>query len=595
MAAAGGIDPGNSGPQSGPGGARRRSRLLVAIRVAFAVLTVVALVTGWLGLRQFITSLSGSQLDGLGSSFRDLLYYDLQLFVLSSQPLTVTANYPLLLDIARFAAPAATALALAEAAHAIFSGQYHLWRDRHRRRHAIVAGDTAVARAIVVELRKAGTHVTWITEGTAEALLAAGVRGASVVYACADDTAGDDTLNVVTAQTAATSPRWGRRTGNLRVYAQVTDPMLALALRARWLGQATMHGPDVDFFTVDVLAARACLRPSDFPTATQGAPSLTIAGWGTFARALLVEYCQLWQLQSVRPERIKVTVVGASQDQIEDVASRWDVINESCDVTAVPPELAPWLTTGPLPFRTFICYEDENLALTTALTASRLWTGGPDSVVVRLQRLALPADPKEPSTLKLIDDVGGCLRVVSVTALACKPSVIQSEDLVERLAQSIHRRYLFELHQAGHAMYSNDVMVWWKDLPDEFRRANRHPARHIGLKAAMIGATVAPRTGAPIPFAFTPAELDLLARAEHDRWWQERRQAGWTYGPVRDDKRKQRPSMVPWEQLPPDEQAKDYQAVRDLGAVLADTGLQLVRLSHRPLETPLVAQASRGS
>ncbi len=594
MAASGEVGPVGPGPQV-PTGLRRRSRLLLSIRVLFGVLTIGALVSGFLGIREFMNGLTPAELAVLGTSFRDIAYYDLQLFVLSSQPLTLRGEYPLLLDIARFAAPAATALALAEAAHAIFASQYHAWRERHRRGHGIVTGDTAIARAIVAELRKGRSHVSWITDGSAESLVRAGVRGASVVFACADDTAGDSTLNVVTAQTASTTKRWRRHPGALRIYAQVTDPLLALSLRARWLGQPGMDRPDVDFFTVDVLAARACLRPGDFPTVGQGPPAITIAGWGTFGRALLVEYAQLWQVQSEGPtDRIKVTVVGATQAEIDDVASRWDVIGEVCDIIPVRPDDAPWLCDGPLPYRTFVCYEDENLALTTALTASRLWAGGPDSVVVRLNKLALPADPKEPSTLTLIDDVGGCLRVVSVTALACKPSVIMGEDIVERLAQSIHRRYLLARRADHTPMYSTPAMVWWKDATRDIRDANRHPARHIGAKVTMVAATVAPRTGPPIPFDFTPDEIELLARAEHERWFKERTSAGWRFGP-RDDATKRHPSLVDWPALPVGEQEKDRDAVRDLEHVLADVGLQMVRLTPRPTPVELPVQATVSS
>jgi hypothetical protein len=581
---------GEVGPQDlQPQGQRatRTSRLLVAIRVLFAVLTVGALVSGYFGLLQFVHTLPSG---AYGTNFQDIFYYDLQLFVLSSEPLNVSASYPLLLEIARFAAPSATALALVEAAHALFAGRWRSFRERNRSGHSIVVGDTPVARAIVAALRLGGaTHVSWITEGSPESLLAAGVRGASYVYACGDDTKGDDTLNVVTAQTAATAQRRSNA-GSLCIYAQVTDPMLALSLRARRLGQAGSPGVDVDFFTVDVLAARACLGPRDFPTASDGEAHITIAGWGTFARSLLIEYAQLWQLEADQPrERLKVTVVGATQAEVVDVASRWDVIREVCDVTAVAPEAAPWLTPSRPSYRTFICYDDENLALTTALTAARLWTGGPDSVVVRLSRLALPADPKQPKTLKLIDNVGGRLRVVSVTALACDPKLIHAEDIIERLAQSIHRRYVLAQRSDRTPMHSSKVMNWWIDLDEEFRAANRAPARHIGVKLELIGATVAPRTGAPIEFAYTPAEMETLARAEHDRWSAERRSRGWKPGP-RDNDKKLHPSLVPWEQLPESERDKDRDAVRDLDPVLADAGLQMVRLAALPLARPVLPE-----
>ena len=53
----------------------------------------------------------------------------------------------------------------------------------------------------------------------------------------------------------------------------------------------------------------------------------------------------------------------------------------------------------------------------------------------------------------------------------------------------------------------------------------------------------------------------------------------------RDNKLKHHPSLVPWEHLPQDERDKDYDAIRDLTKVLADAGLQIVRLGERTAST----------
>lgn len=57
-----------------------------------------------------------------------------------------------------------------------------------------------------------------------------------------------------------------------------------------------------------------------------------------------------------------------------------------------------------------------------------------------------------------------------------------------------------------------------------------------------------------------PAELqklsEELARNVHEVWSANRRTDGWTYGPVRDDEKKQHPCLVPYDELP--EREKDY-------------------------------------
>jgi hypothetical protein len=49
---------------------------------------------------------------------------------------------------------------------------------------------------------------------------------------------------------------------------------------------------------------------------------------------------------------------------------------------------------------------------------------------------------------------------------------------------------------------------------------------------------------------------ELLAKNAHDLWARQRFAEGWTYGPHRNDRAKQHPSLVPYEELPDSE--KEY-------------------------------------
>lgn len=58
-----------------------------------------------------------------------------------------------------------------------------------------------------------------------------------------------------------------------------------------------------------------------------------------------------------------------------------------------------------------------------------------------------------------------------------------------------------------------------------------------------------------------PAELEPLieqmAKNVHDVWAQSRINDGWTYGPERNDERKEHPCLVEYEELPDSERAYD--------------------------------------
>ncbi|MFL5245321.1 MAG: RyR domain-containing protein [Gemmataceae bacterium] len=50
--------------------------------------------------------------------------------------------------------------------------------------------------------------------------------------------------------------------------------------------------------------------------------------------------------------------------------------------------------------------------------------------------------------------------------------------------------------------------------------------------------------------------IELLAKNTHEVWARQRSDEGWKWGPARDDKKKEHPCLVPYEQLP--ESEKEY-------------------------------------
>jgi hypothetical protein len=70
---------------------------------------------------------------------------------------------------------------------------------------------------------------------------------------------------------------------------------------------------------------------------------------------------------------------------------------------------------------------------------------------------------------------------------------------------------------------------------------------------------------------------ELLARNAHDIWAQRRIGDGWTYGPKRDDSKKEHPDLVPYEALPDSEKAYDRSAaLQTLKAIMA-MGYRIVK------------------
>ncbi|GGM37077.1 RyR domain-containing protein [Dactylosporangium sucinum] len=555
-----------------------RKRALPAARIGFGATVLLALVLGYWGLVWH----SHSAGYAFGKGFWNLAYYDLQLFVLGSAPLDAPGSFPWPLQVARFLAPAATVYALFEAVRVVFASE---WRRRWQRRssgHTIVVGETPIADAVVDGLRRSGQVVLRAAVGDAAALRDAGIAGARFVYACADDHL-DSSVNVLAAATARRQER-GRKAGDLNVYAHISDPTYALALRARHLSQPVTGA---DFFNVDEIAAREVVR-TDTGLFRADAPLVVVAGLGPFGQSIVVELARAWQVSASHAagERLRLLLVdGAAETVAAELQRRWPAVSAACDLIAAA-DLGTVFAApdAPVPHRVYLCYQAEDEAVRAALTMATLWSGGERSVVLRLDRLAGLADVFGPGEGSLLDDVEGRLRPVSVGRLVVGADANGTyrlhEDIYERLARLVHHNYLQREVTNGHPMGSTAAMAPWDELSEDLKEANRAHARSIGTKLTEVGCTVAPRRDAGVDLSQDP-KFETLAEQEHIRWMDERIRQGWTYGEVRDDATKRHPSLVPWQSLAESEKEKDRAAVRDLAAVLADCGLQIVRVPDR--------------
>lgn len=141
----------------------------------------------------------------------------------------------------------------------------------------------------------------------------------------------------------------------------------------------------------------------------------------------------------------------------------------------------------------------------------------------------------------------------------------------ERLARILHERYGAE--QNARAI----EVAEWADLSAFARATNLAAVDDIAVKLARIGCRAAPQAlGVQERGFLTEAEVEQLAKSEHDRWLHERFSDGWTPGP-RDDVAKTHPSLVAWEDLGNQERQKDRGVVRAIPDLLAAVGLMIVR------------------
>lgn len=560
-----------------------RPTALPLLRVLFFSLALVSLVCGYIGLATYIARVGGYSDHPL-----DLLYFDLQLFALSSPPLGEGGPYPITLDIARFGAPAVTVYALVEAGRLLFATELLRLRTRNARGHVVVCGDTLVAGTLIRRLRAAGERVVVVPSDAVatepgplrgdgrdtrdpDVLRAAGVGRARALYACTDDSAANTAIAL-----AAARPRQGRRP--LTVYAQVADPEVCAALQARLIAAPAAPGVRLDFFNVDDLAARKLVAQEPFDRPDGRPPRVTVLGATAFGRALLVELARDWRLRDPGGALLPVTVIDPdATEAVGRLAERYPFLTRVCRMTPHDDDVEALIDgapAGPDPDRLYICYDDEQEALKAALAAEHLWPGGSGAVVVRLDRLASLREAFDGGDL--LGGLSRSLRLFGVVHAACDPALI-GDDLVERLARVIHERYALDLARRGERPDGNPALVPWRDLPEPLRQANRAQADDIGRKLRAVGCTLSPRVGATPEHRLGDNEIERLAVMEHERWLADRVATGWRHADHRDDALRLHPAVARWADLGDDMRTRNRDEARQLAVILADAGFRIVR------------------
>jgi hypothetical protein len=551
----------------------RTDRLVAAaFRMVFLLVTLAALILGYLGV--------SALLEGTGQATGplDVLYYDLQLFVLGADPLASGGRIPLALQIARFAAPAVTIYALVETLRILFTPQIRKLRIRRSAGHVVICGGTALAQAIAARETMSGARVVLVQTAQQPPypdvqlmvgdprdprdLTRAGVRRASRLYAVDADAA----ANVAMALGAAAVRR---SAAPLDVYASVPDPALCQALNAR---QLAAPSSGVGFFNVEELAARRLAAVEIDELAEHPDGHIVVAGMSTFGQELILELARRWAA-TVSGYRMRVTVVDkAATEILSRLGHRLPRLRDICEFTAHDTgDLVDLVaSTVPLPdlIRTYICDADESRALRAAFAATRLWRG-PNSVVVRLDTFAAyGADFADDSTSAL-DHVSSSVLPFGVLDVAADLDLL-AESPVERVAWA---RYVQRSAESEHPARD------WAQLPHETRRALRATEADIVWSLYQTGCIVIPAEAADRPAVeFSVAEVEQLAKAEHERWVSERRTEGWIFGSTRDLELRTHPDLVLWEELPERRRDAVRQSIRETPDVLAWAGFRILRM-----------------
>lgn len=587
---------------AGSDGAWRRERLRSWWQTyewfVVGLLAVAVLVLGVLGFRERATVLGEAQ------SLRDSTYLSFQLFLLESGG--VTSPVPWTLEFARVVAPLLFGYAAARALVALFRDQIKAIGLRFLRGHLIVCGLGDKGISLVRSLSHTGTRIVIIERDAENDFIEpARERGALVLVGDARDDAllkragvstashivavcRDDSTNVEIAVRAM----WlceARKRDPLVGVIHVVDPELCSLLRTEELAMPSRAGFVLEFFNVFERGAAALLRnpaTSPFMPPDGAAPHAVVIGPGRLATSLIAQMSRTRAHQrGSASSPLTITLVGPGADDARRLLESRHIGFENGDtrLKAVALEIASdefehaaFLDGPPHPSVVYVCVKPDPAAVSAGLAAQRSLRYGAASVVVRLTH-----GTGLGSLLGAGRSVGGGLGTLSPFGLldeTCHAGLL--EGVYERMARELHEAY------RRHSPAADS----WESLNDRDRASSRAQAAHTGAKLRAVECGLVPLADASEgPFQFTPSEVELLARLEHDRWCVWMRQRGYRRGERRRDRgrwsrrlfpwlKSRHPYLRPWEELPADVQEANRQFIVGLPGVLGALDQHIVRL-----------------
>jgi voltage-gated potassium channel Kch len=484
-----------------------------------------------------------------------------------------------------------------------------LWRSWTAKRgnHVVICGLSRAGQWLVEGFRHAGDRVLVIDEGVDRAAVAnameagacilfgnpqeqttlrqAGIQRARYLYMAMDDAGANVGAALHAIDIMQDQPR--RRVPAPYILVHIADPPLRASLRRHRAFSADQRRPRVSMFNIYEDNARLLLLNEylDYVRIDEHderVVQIVVLGFGRMGEEVLTRAAMVGHYANLK--WLRAIVIDRQALQKERLfRAHYSQFGSVCDAQFLPLDTEDPTTHA----RIAACCADATQTLSTVVICL--------SQETRALSLALSLSdhlgPNVPIRLRLREQSGLAALLQESRAGGSLPRQITAfgllhearsrknwgyEDL-DNMARALHADYVRNRREQHPASADDRSMRDWDQLDDDLIDSNRQLADHIPVKLRAIGYHIA-RRGSNDPGRlvreFSDAQIELLAKMEHQRWMAERFLAGWQRGP-RDLEKRCSPHLVAWEDVPPEIQEYDRNFARILPEVLELAGCEI--------------------
>jgi hypothetical protein len=566
----------------------------------------------FLGISSLILGYVGFWKNGLAlgteRTILDNLYLTLGLISLNSGSVPAPVSWEL--QVARFAVPAVTAYTAFLAFTTIFIQQTDRVRLLFIREHVVICGlgrkgfrlasqflagnypvvvvEIDEGNEYIESIRSAGAVVIQGDAGDLELLSKLKLEKAHSLVAVV----GDDGKNAEIAVQAEKISR-SRASGCLTCIIHISESRLWRLLREKELQTQGHPHFRLELFNIYDRGAHLLVQGNPpWQTLVDGiAPRVLVIGLGKMGQRVVLEVARGWQLLDPPPEaKLDLTVIDReATKKLEALSIQNPRLEKLGSYTPLDLDLesgefdriAERFLEGAVCQldMVYVCLDEETFCLQTGLRLNHQLRKYRIPIVLRMVESGGLARLIENGSSA--GDGFGNLRVFDLLDQTCTAEMLQG-GTHEILARNLHGVYLEGLRRRGQDAGENISLAPWEELPEGLKEDNRQLADRIPVMLAAAGYRIAPLTNWDAEnLQFQEEEpgdqVELMAQMEHQSWCERKKQDGWQFGREKDLKKKTNPSLVPWEELPAEEQEKNKQFIRGLPRLLVRAGFQVER------------------